>query len=86
VLEFGMDVDEAVAAPRTHHQWFPDELKFEGAGDPEYAAAVSALRKQGHRIFTKPHKQGDAHSILIRDGRAYGAADTRRTAGKAAVE
>jgi gamma-glutamyltranspeptidase / glutathione hydrolase len=86
VLEFGMDVDEAVAAPRTHHQWFPDELKFEGVDDPAHAAAVAELRKQGHRVFAKPYKQGDAHSILIRDGIRYGAADTRRTVGKAAAE
>jgi gamma-glutamyltranspeptidase/glutathione hydrolase len=86
VLEFGMDVDEAVAAPRTHHQWFPDELKYEGADDPANASAVAELRKRGHRVFSKPHRQGDAHSILIRDGRAYGAADTRRTVGKAAAE
>lgn len=85
VLEFGMDVDEAVDAPRTHHQWFPDELKFEGATWKEHAATVAALRKMGHAVFDKPYKQGDGHTILLRDGRAYGAADTRRTVGKAAV-
>jgi gamma-glutamyltranspeptidase/glutathione hydrolase len=86
VLEFGMDVDAAVAAPRTHHQWFPDELKFEGSDDPAHAAAVAELRKRGHRVFSKPYRQGDAHSILVRDGRLHGAADTRRTEGKAAAE
>ena len=33
-LEFGMDVSEAVAAPRFHHQWLPDELLLE-AGHPD---------------------------------------------------
>ena len=86
VLEFGMDVDAAVASPRTHHQWFPDELRFEEADRPEQAAAVRRLREMGHRVQAKPTKQGDAHSILIRDGVRYGAADTRRTVGKAASE
>lgn len=86
VLEFGMDVDAAVGSPRTHHQWFPDELRFEGADRPEHAATVATLKQQGHRIAAKPVKQGDAHSILVRDGRRYGAADTRRTVGKAAAE
>ncbi|MBA4019571.1 MAG: gamma-glutamyltransferase [Pirellula sp.] len=86
VLEFDMDVDAAVAAPRTHHQWFPDELRFEGADLPEHADTVAALVKLGHRVQKKPVRQGDAHSIIVRDGKLYGAADTRRTLGKAAAE
>ena len=30
VIDFGMDVQAAVDAPRLHHQWFPDELRLEG--------------------------------------------------------
>src|SRR4051794_41282384 len=30
VLEFRLDPRAAVEAPRTHHQWFPDELRLEG--------------------------------------------------------
>ena len=86
VLEFEMDVDAAVAAPRTHHQWFPDELRFEGADLPEHADTIAALVKLGHRVQKKPVRQGDAHSIIVRDGKLYGAADTRRTLGKAAAE
>ncbi len=86
VLEFEMDVDAAVAAPRTHHQWFPDELRFEAADLPEHAETIAALVKLGHRVQKKPVRQGDAHSILLRDGKLYGAADTRRTLGKAATE
>ena len=85
VAEFGMDVDAAVDAPRTHHQWFPDELKFEGATWHEHAETIAALRRMGHTVFDKPYKQGDGHSILLRDGRAFGAADMRRTVGKAAT-
>ena len=86
VLEFEMDVDAAVAAPRTHHQWFPDELRFEAADLPEHADTIAALTKLGHRVQKKPVRQGDAHSIIMRDGKLYGAADTRRTLGKAAAE
>jgi gamma-glutamyltranspeptidase/glutathione hydrolase len=85
VLEFGMDVDAAVDAPRTHHQWFPDELKFEGGTWPDHADAVADLRGRGHTVFDKPYKQGDGHTILLRDGKAYAAADRRRTEGKAAT-
>lgn len=86
VLEFEMNLDAAIAAPRTHHQWFPDVLQFEGIGDPRYADALAKLKQMGHRLADKPHRQGDAHSILVRDGRLQGVADRRVGEGKAAVE
>lgn len=86
VLEFEMDIADAVAAPRTHHQWFPDVLKFEGTDDDRYAAAMKTLRGWGHDIDPKAGKQGDAHSIAIRDGKVIGAADRRRVPTAAVAE
>ena len=80
VLEFDMDIRAAVDAPRMHHQWFPDSLRFEGANDPVYGDLVEALQAMGHTV--QRTGQGDAHSILVNDGTFYGAAD-RRTRGKA---
>jgi gamma-glutamyltranspeptidase/glutathione hydrolase len=80
VVDFHMDIRAAVDAPRLHHQWFPDEVHFEGVGD--YPEVVSRLRAMGHRVIGV--RQGDAHSIWIdpRTGRYYGAAD-HRISGKA---
>jgi gamma-glutamyltranspeptidase/glutathione hydrolase len=81
VLDFDMDIAAAVAAPRLHHQWFPDEIRFEAASDrPELARALGRI---GHRVYGS--RQGDAHSIWVdpRTGRYLGAAD-RRISGKAA--
>jgi gamma-glutamyltranspeptidase/glutathione hydrolase len=79
VIDFEMDVQAAVDAPRQHHQWFPDELALEGK-DPEL---VKKLTDLGHKV--RGHKQGDAHSIWIdpKTGLYHGAAD-RRINGKAA--
>lgn len=79
VIDFEMDVRAAVDAPRQHHQWFPDELRLEKA-DP---AVVKKLESLGHVV--KPHRQGDAHSILVdpKTGAYHGAADPRIN-GKAA--
>jgi gamma-glutamyltranspeptidase / glutathione hydrolase len=79
VIDFQMDIQAAVDAPRQHHQWFPDELRLEGKND-ELRAKLAAL---GHKVGT--HKQGDAHSIWIdpKTGFYHGAAD-RRITGKAA--
>jgi gamma-glutamyltranspeptidase/glutathione hydrolase len=80
VVEFGMDIRRAVDAPRLHHQWFPDEAKFEGTG--EYPDAVAKLKAMGHSIYGG--RQGDAHSIYVdpKTGTYYGAED-RRISGKA---
>jgi gamma-glutamyltranspeptidase / glutathione hydrolase len=81
VLEFDMDIRSAVDAPRLHHQWFPDRVRFEGSGD--YPAAVEKLRAMGHQIVGT--RQGDAHSIWVnpKTGEYVGAED-RRISGKAA--
>jgi gamma-glutamyltranspeptidase/glutathione hydrolase len=82
VVEFGMDVQAAVDAPRMHHQWFPDELRLERISS--FAGAVERLKAMGHRVVGN-RSQGDAHSILIdpATGVYHGAAD-RRIMGKAA--
>jgi gamma-glutamyltranspeptidase / glutathione hydrolase len=81
VVDFGMDVQAAVDAPRLHHQWFPDVLHFEGV--KQYPDLVKRLREMGHKVEST--KQGDAHSIWIdpKTGLYYGAAD-KRIDGKAA--
>ena len=91
VVDFGMPIRDAVDAPRWHHQWLPDRLQFERLGDPDHAGQIDELRQMKHDFGTdvrKPEqgyrRQGDAHSILIRDRRLHGASDWRRTQGKAA--
>ena len=81
VVDFDMPVQEAVDAPRLHHQWFPDSVKFEGV--KERADLVEKLRSKGHAISGQ--RQGDAHTIWIdpKTGLYHGAAD-RRIDGKAA--
>src|SRR5512139_955627 len=32
IVDFGMNVQEAVDAPRFHHQWLPDQIRFERHG------------------------------------------------------
>ncbi len=83
VLEFGMDLRRAVAAPRQHHQWFPDALQVEAKLFEGHPAAIRALEKRGHKV-TKVRLQGDAHSIALdAKTRSYqGARDSRR-AGRA---
>jgi gamma-glutamyltranspeptidase/glutathione hydrolase len=79
VVDYEMPIQDAVDAPRTHHQWFPDELKFEGA--KQHADTVKVLQTLGHRVSYA--RQGDCHSILVnpKTGGYIGAAD-KRLSGK----
>jgi gamma-glutamyltranspeptidase / glutathione hydrolase len=70
-----MNVAEAVAAGRIHHQWLPDKLAIDPWGfDP---ATVSDLQKRGHQIDRRAY-WGNANAIQQRaDGTLEGAADPR---------
>ncbi|MDT8340060.1 MAG: gamma-glutamyltransferase [Longimicrobiales bacterium] len=82
---FGMDLPEALAAPRIHHQWLPDRIVVEAEGfAPE---ALAGLEARGHTVLVRG-RQGLAHSILAdpATGVLTGAPDPRNPdAGAAAV-
>jgi gamma-glutamyltranspeptidase / glutathione hydrolase len=83
VIDFNMSVEEAVSAPRMHHQWLPDAVKFEGV--KQYPELVAKLKAMGHTVSEA--RQGDAHSIGIdtKTGMRVGVAD-KRLDGKAVAE
>jgi len=74
VVDHGMPLGAAVAAPRIHHQHLPDVLYFEEGG--LLTEAVGALRALGHEVATRP-TVGNAPSILRWNGRWVGMHDPR---------
>jgi gamma-glutamyltranspeptidase / glutathione hydrolase len=80
VLDYHMDVAAAVAAPRLHHQWLPDEVKIE-RGFPD--SVLAELKARGHRIV-EPMGLTSAHSIAVTPNGLLGAADPRLRGGEAA--
>jgi gamma-glutamyltranspeptidase/glutathione hydrolase len=79
VLDYRMDVASAVAAPRLHHQWLPDEVRIE-RGFSE--AALTALRAMGHRVV-EPMGQTSANSIAVTPDGLLGAPDPRTRGAEA---
>ena len=82
VLDYHMDVAAAVAAPRLHHQWLPDEVRVErGFTD----ATLDALRAKGHHIV-EPMGQTSANSIEVTPAGLLGAPDPRTRGAEASGE
>ena len=80
VVDFGMNVQDAVDFPRIHHQWKPDRLDAERGVSPD---TIALLRHMGHSIQSADSPVlARVEAILIRDGWLEGAHDSRG-AGKA---
>jgi len=82
VIDYDMNIQQAIDAPRIHHQWLPDELvgePFGLSGDTQ-----RALTARGHTL-AKFRYLGDAEGIMIEEktGMRLGATDPRRSDGQA---
>ena len=80
VLDYDMDVAAAVAAPRLHHQWMPDEVRVERGFSED---TLSALRTMGYRVV-EPMGQTSANSIAVTPTGPLGAPDPRTRGADAA--
>jgi gamma-glutamyltranspeptidase/glutathione hydrolase len=76
LVDFDMEIDEAVSAKRFHHQWLPDRIRVEESGLAE--AAVVNLESMGHTVDLSG-SQGRTHCIRIdpATGERVGAPDLR---------
>jgi len=73
VIDFHQNIAEAVAAPRIHDQWQPDQV-FAETGVPD--GTVRALEAFGHTVTVRK-PWGSANSILVTPDTVEGAADPR---------
>ena len=89
VVDYGMNIQEAVNAPRFHNQWLPDVVNVEKWFSPD---TLNALQKMGYQVqiglhdgnFTAPY-WSDAECIAIDEntGDRLGATDGRNSNGRA---
>lgn len=78
VIDFGMNVQEAIDAPRLHHQWLPDQTRYERWGlSPD---TLALLAQRGHQMV-ETRVQGAVSAIYFNaeEDVLEGAEDRRRT-------
>ena len=77
MIDYDMDIQQAIDFPRTHHQWFPDEILYEPYGlSPD---TRNILEKYGHKLTDKPGYIASMTGIAIeaKTGTRLGAIDSR---------
>jgi gamma-glutamyltranspeptidase/glutathione hydrolase len=83
VVDYGMNIQEAVNAPRFHHQWLPDRVGVEQWFSPD---AIKVLERMGHKIevgetvkgdWTPYWSDGECIAIDLLSGERLGASDGR---------
>ncbi len=76
VAVHGMNIQEAVSAPRHHSQWLPDRIVHEEGAFTKNV--IEKLRTMGHTVPDLTATIGAANCIYIDEQAVYGAPDLRR--------
>lgn len=76
VVDHGMPIDQAVRAPRIHHQWLPNWISYEAqAISPDVRAKLESM---GHMLAKTPMSIGQVSAIqILQSGERFAVADHR---------
>jgi gamma-glutamyltranspeptidase/glutathione hydrolase len=77
VVDYGLNIQQSVNAPRFHNQWLPDEILLEPIGfSPD---TIGILQGMGHKVNVRKSFWGDAECIAVdlKTGERLGASDGR---------
>ncbi|CAM2897862.1 gamma-glutamyltransferase [Moritella viscosa] len=74
VIDHNMNIAEASAATRIHHQWLPDMIRIEKGLNVD---TINLLENKGHKVEVKA-AMGSTQTIMLTEEGVYGASDPRR--------
>ena len=76
VVDFNMDIQQAIDSPRFHHQWFPDQIDYEKFG---FSADVIENLKTRKQNIGNVRSLGRAEGIIVDQTKnlIFGATDSR---------
>ena len=77
IIDYNMNIEEAVESPRFHHQWLPDMIQFESRGFSE--ETLLELNQFGH-AYDFRGSIGEANCIQVQGDLKFGSGDSRRGA------
>jgi len=80
VVDFNMNIQEAIDFPRIHNQWKPDKVYLEKGASPDTAAA---LKTMGYDVQFPGGGDADVEGIVVKDGWLEGGAEIRTAESKA---
>jgi gamma-glutamyltranspeptidase/glutathione hydrolase len=81
VVDFGLDIQQAVNAPRFHNQWIPDRIRMER--ERFSTDTVKLLEDRGHTVDFGLGGDGECIQIDLESGLRLGASDGRNERGRA---
>jgi gamma-glutamyltranspeptidase/glutathione hydrolase len=79
VIDYQMNIAEAAAMPRMHHQWVPDVLRLERGFSPD---TIKILKGMGHDVKVQP-TMGRIQTVQFENGMYWGSSDPRNPDGAA---
>lgn len=74
VIDHDLNIAEATAAPRIHHQWLPDVLRVEQSLNRD---TIELLESKGHQVDVS-RAMGSTQSIMVTEQGIFGSSDPRR--------
>jgi len=77
VIDFNLNVQDAIDRPRLHHQWQPDTLSLETGFSPD---TIRLLERRGHKVEVTPPQSLIEGIVVSNDGWLEGGADGRSNA------
>jgi len=80
VIDHDLNIAEATAAPRVHHQWLPDLLRVEQSLNRD---TIELLEAKGHKVKVN-NAIGSTQSIMVTEQGIFGASDPRRAGSETA--
>lgn len=84
VIDFKMNIYDAIDIPRIHHQWLPDEIYYEKGGLPD--GTMEILTVKGHKFGTVKSLGRMEGIIIDTDSKTFYGASDPRAYGKASGE
>jgi gamma-glutamyltranspeptidase / glutathione hydrolase len=79
VVDHDMNIQQALDAPRIHHQWLPDELIVEPFGLSNDTLRI--LEQRGHRFSQRPQNVASCEAVMIEERNVRAGASDPRSSG-----